>query len=59
MPNGRRSVLLQARNDATTLPLEDFTAILKGAGMPVSRRSVSSRAVSLRTSVVIQLLTSF
>ncbi|MCF8462928.1 MAG: hypothetical protein K9G11_03370 [Rickettsiaceae bacterium] len=35
---------LQARNDAITLPLEDFTAILKGAGMSISHRFVSSRA---------------
>ncbi|MCF8462443.1 MAG: hypothetical protein K9G11_00855 [Rickettsiaceae bacterium] len=41
---------MQARNDTCALPLEDFAAILKGAGMPVGHRIASSRAVSLRTS---------
>ncbi|MCF8462373.1 MAG: hypothetical protein K9G11_00505 [Rickettsiaceae bacterium] len=51
---------LQARNDATTLPLEDVASLcIRMAKMPISHRFVSSRAVSLRTSVVIQLLTSF
>ena len=49
-----------ARNDPSALPLGDFASLcIRIAAMPISHRFVSSRAVSLRTSVVIQLLTSF